>query len=109
MSRLVKILKLVIKKLRNRPDDFYFLDKDSNGNYTYNNEVVKAESVHNEIQLSYMTLHDMLPHAIRGAMTVLTHLDCVPANAVYVDQSRFKRISEYHGVVPIQPLKADIS
>ena len=108
MANLINRLKLKVKRLRNKPDSFCFLEKDNNDNHIYEGKVVKTTLFGKERELSHLTFHDMMPHAVLCAMTDIKYLENIHANAVYVLKDKFKRIDKYNGTTFFQPLIADI-
>ena len=103
--RLCSRVKRLAKRITNRPDNFVFLKKDENGQYTVDGNVIHAEEVGPERTVDYLTCHDIMQHAIRRLMTDLKYIEGLDANAVYVDYNKFQRLSESIGRTYIQPVK----
>ncbi len=108
MANLINRLKLKVKKLRNKPDSFYFLEKDNNDDHIYEGKVVKTIPLGKEREVTHLTLHDMMPHAVSCAMTDIKYLENIQANAVHVLNDKFKKIDKYNRITFFQPLQVDI-
>ncbi|MBI4116157.1 hypothetical protein HY449_00250 [Candidatus Pacearchaeota archaeon] len=93
---------------KNKPHSFYFLDKDKDGNFTYDGKVVKTKVAGEERELSYITLHDIQEFAIEFEMTRQKLLNGSDINAVYVNHEKWRRLTEYTGAITIQPILAEI-
>lgn len=98
---------LQVKRLRNEPDIFMFVQKDQNGKYVLPKGYSSVREFGEIREVVHMTLHDMVEHAIYCMMTDLKYLTKSDANAVYLDNQKFERLDQYNGKSYFQPLKLD--
>lgn len=96
---------LQVKRMRNRPDSFTFVQKDNDGNYVLPTNYASVSEVGEPQDVVHLTVHDMMPHAVMCKMTDLKYLNGQDANAVYVDHEKFERLDDYKGRTYFQPLK----
>jgi hypothetical protein len=99
---------LVERRRTGRTMFFAGLKKDPEGNYRLmrTKKVVNAKSVGEPRQVGFITLHDMMPRAVLGAMTDAIYLEeGFDANAVWIDDDSFKRTGELSGTQDYQPMK----
>lgn len=100
----------LIERMRTgNPMEFLVLEKDEKGDYLLNGKKVNAIQVGKPRQVDHLTTHDMLGYAVMCAMTELVlGKEKVNVNAVYVNQSKFKRVDRFNGITTYQPMLVDL-
>jgi hypothetical protein len=87
-DRLGNRLEFYRRRFRNEPLQFHWVESE-------------GESVGRPIEISHLTLHDMMEHQANGRMTELVLLEGVRVNAIQVVS--FERLNEWNGKTIIQP------